>query len=106
MAQSPGATDPMGALLHARDMQRLDGDAKRDVLLAKLQEIAKPIKGKNALSFFKTIESKQGSQLIKAECIACGHRLQAAGSSRLTKHIRTCALMPIEIKQPFTALAA
>ena len=91
-------------LLMIRERQRLDVQAMHEKLLALLQELPADVKHKNANQFFKVVSSKEKSQQVRVECMACGHSMASNGSSRLVKHIVMCALMPKEIKKTFLKL--
>ena len=93
-------------LLMIRERQRLDVQAMHEKLLALLQELPADVKHKNANQFFKVVSSKEKSQQVRVECMACGHSMTSTGSSRLVKHIVMCALMPKDIKKTFLKLTA
>ena len=92
-------------LASENERQRLDAAATREKMLSTLQMLPTIIKAKNAHSFFKVTESKDRSQQVRVTCLACDISFASTGSSRLTKHILQCVLMPSEVKAPFKALS-
>ena len=105
MAQpaEPPARDQLSTLLMAREKQRIDLQAMHELLHAKLIDLPDEVKHKHANVFFR-IEGKDKSQQLRATCLACGLTIASTGSSRLVKHLITCALVPNEVKSPFKEL--
>ena len=104
-AAQPAQPAPgINVLLQAREKQKLDIAAMHEMMLARLQELPDDIKHKHAGEFYRTVKSKEKSQQIKSECLACGHAFETTGSTRLVKHLLNCALVPNEIKKPFRLL--
>ena len=101
-AAQPQATS---AAVGIAEKLRLEAEVRHHRLLAVLQGLPTPIKQKHAVGFFTLIESKSRSQQVKVQCMACGHALTSTGSTRLQKHILSCALMPTEVKEPFSKLS-
>jgi len=98
----------VAALMLARETQRIEAQGTHEVFLAKQLELSEAgidIQSKHIFEFYQTVSTK-GKQQKRVECLACGHSFEAAGSTRLVKHFVNCALVPANVKQPFTAIKA
>ena len=64
----------------------LDIAAMHECLLAILASLPEDVKPKHSVHYFKVKDSKEKSQQVKAQCMACSSSVSSTDSNRLVKH--------------------